>query len=125
VSAPVPEEVPPASPLRLVRWSLGNSTVLAGLYLLLSAGVELARRLGHARWAERLSLGLENLPARTLQALGLLEPLRRSWIEGQLGDLEVRLAYGATSVAIIYLLGLVVGAAMWGLARLASRRGPS
>lgn len=119
-----PEVVPPPQPVSLLRWSLGNSTGLSAVYLLVSVGVELARRVGHARWAERLSLGMESVPARTLEALGLLEPLRRRWMTGELSDLGARVVYGVTSVALIYALGLLVGPPLWLLARQLERRQP-
>jgi hypothetical protein len=98
----------------ILRWSLANSTGLSALYLVISAAVEVARRVGHARWSERLSLGLESLPARTLDVLGLLEPLRHRWMAGEVSSLGVRLIYGVTSIALIYLLGLLVAGLMWG-----------
>jgi hypothetical protein len=119
-------EAPPAPPptTSIVRWSLANSTGLAALYLVLSGLVELARRLGHSRGAERLSLGLESLPARTLESLGLLEPLRRLWMEGRLSPLAGRLVYGLTTVLLIYALGLVVAGLMWGALGLVRRLRP-
>jgi hypothetical protein len=110
--------------MSLLRWSLANSTGLAATYLLVSVVVELARRLAHARWAERLSLGMESVPARTLEALGLLDPLRRHWMAGELSDLGARVVYGLTSVVLIYVLGLLVGPPMWLLARMLERRSP-
>ena len=117
-----PQVAPGSTPSSLLRWSLANSTGLSAVYLLVSVAVELARRLGHARWAERLSLGMESVPARTLEALGLLEPLRRHWLAGELSDLAVRVLYGLTSVVLIYGLGLVVGPLMWLGFRLLDRR---
>jgi hypothetical protein len=122
MTASVPERTTGPVSVPLLRWSLANSTGLAALYLLLSAAVEVARRVAHARWAERLSLGLESLPARTLEVLGLMDPLRRHWMAGDLSDVQVRLLYGLTSVTLIYFLGLVVGSLMWAGVRLWTRR---
>jgi hypothetical protein len=108
----------------ILRWSLANSTGLSALYLVISAAVEVARRVGHARWSERLSLGLESLPARTLDVLGLLEPLRHRWMAGEVSSLGVRLIYGVTSIALIYLLGVMVAALMWGAVRAFGTRRP-
>lgn len=119
-----PEVEPSSRPVSLLRWSLANSTGLAAMYLLVSVVVELARRLAHARWAERLSLGMESVPARTLEALGLLDPLRRHWMAGELSDLGARVIYGVTSVVLIYVLGLLVGPPMWLLTRMLERRPP-
>ncbi|GMU60688.1 MAG: hypothetical protein IT380_03395 [Myxococcales bacterium] len=103
------------------RISLTNATLLSGVYLVGGAAVELARRLWNPRWAERLSLSLEAFPARVLEFLGLFEPLRRAWLEGHLSELQVRLVYGLTTVALIYSLGVAVGGLMWGVARLAGK----
>jgi hypothetical protein len=107
------------------RLSLTNATVLSGLYLLVAAVVELTRRFSSARWVERASFALEVFPARTLDFLGLFEPMRRAWIEGRLSDGVVRLCYGATTVALIFALGLVVGVGMWVLVKLSARRNPN
>lgn len=103
------------------RISLANATLLSVVYLLVAVVVEVLRRALNPRWAERLSLSLEAFPARTLELLGLFEPLRRAWVEGHLSDLHVRLIYGAITVGVIFSLGLTVGAVMWGVAALAQR----
>lgn len=103
--------------LPVFRISLANATLLSGFYLVVASAVELVRRAWNPRWIDRLSLSMEAFPARTLELLGLFEPLRRAWVEGRLSDLEVRLIYGVTTVGIIFVLGLVVGLVMWGVAK--------
>jgi hypothetical protein len=103
------------------RISLTNATLLSGVYLVGGALVELVRRAWNPRWAERLSLSLEAFPAKVLEFLGLFEPLRRAWLEGALSDVQVRVLYGLTAVALIYTLGVVVGGLMWGATRLAGK----
>ncbi len=103
--------------LPVFRISLANATLLSGFYLLVASAVELVRRAWNPRWVDRLSLSLEAFPARTLELLGLFDPLRRAWVEGRVSDLEVRLIYGVTTVLVIFVLGLLVGFAMWGIAK--------
>lgn len=101
--------------------SLTNASILSGLYLLVAVVVELVRRAWNPRWIERVSLSLEAFPARTLELLGLFEPLRRAWVEERISPLGVRFVYGLTTVAVIFALGLAVGAVMWLIAKLAAR----
>lgn len=107
------------------RLSLTNATVLSALYLTVAAMVELTRRFSSARWAERASFALEVFPARSLDFLGLFEPMRRAWIQGRLSDAQVRVLYGATTVVLIFGLGLVVGVGMWALVKLSARWKPN
>jgi hypothetical protein len=106
------------------RISLRNATILSSAYLLVGAATELARRSFSWRWAERTALSLELFPARLLDFAGIYEPLREAWMRGQVTNLEMRFIYGATTVLVIYLLGLGVGAGMWGAARMVQRREP-
>ena len=101
--------------------SLTNASNLSGVYLLIAVIVELVRRVWNPRWIERVSLSLEAFPARTLELLGLFEPMRRAWVEERLSPLEVRFIYGFTTVAVIFILGMLVGGVMWIIARLAAR----
>lgn len=101
--------------------SLTNATILSGVYLVIAVAVELVRRAWNPRWIERVSLSLEAFPARTLELFGLFEPLRRAWVEERLSPLEVRFIYGLTTVAVIFTLGLAVGALMWLISKLAGR----
>lgn len=107
------------------RISLNNATLLSGLYLVVAVVTELVRRQWNPRWLERVSLSLEAFPARTLELLGLFEPIRNAWVEGRLSQLEVRFIYAATTVGVIFTLGFAVGLVMWGLAALGNRGGKS
>jgi len=109
-------------PIPVFRISLTNATVLSVLYLAVAALVELTRRFSSARWAERFSLAMEVFPARALDSVGLFLPLRQAWVEGRLTDGEVRVLYGATTVGLIFVLGVLVGAGMWGIGALGARR---
>jgi hypothetical protein len=111
----------PPKPIPVFRISLTNATFLSGLYLLMAIGVEFVRRVWNPRWIDRLSLSLEAFPARTLELLGLFEPLRRAWVEERINPLQVRLIYALTTVSVIFALGSVVGAAMWLMSRLSAR----
>jgi hypothetical protein len=111
----------PLSPVDALTLSLKNATVLSVLYLVAGTVVELARRVGNYRWADKLSLAFEAFPARTLDLVGLFQPMRTAWAADHLSGSQVRLIYGLTTVAIIFTIGTVVGVAMWGVAVLASR----
>jgi hypothetical protein len=102
--------------------SITNASILSGLYLLVAIVVELVRRAWNPRWIERVSLSLEAFPARTLELMGLFEPLRRAWVEERITPLEVRFIYGLTTVGVIFTLGLLVGGLMWIIAKVAARR---
>lgn len=101
--------------------SITNASILSGLYLLIAVLVELVRRAWNPRWIERVSLSLEAFPARTLELFGLFEPLRRAWVEEQVSPLGVRFIYGLTTVAVIFTLGMAVGAMMWVISRVAAK----
>lgn len=104
--------------------SLTNASILSGLYLLVAAVVELVRRAWNPRWIEQVSLSLEAFPARTLELLGLFEPMRRAYLEEHLSPLDVRFIYGLTTVAVIFALGTAVGAVMWIISKIGGRRAP-
>lgn len=109
------------SKVPVFRISLNNATLLSGAYLVIAAATELIRRQWNPRWIERVSLSLEAFPARTLDLLGLFEPIRQSWMSNQLSVTQVRLIYAGTTVAIIFTLGFAVGAVMWLIAKLSGR----
>lgn len=105
------EEPLPRFPLwRIV---LGNASLLSAVYLAAAVGVEAVRRCCSLRWSERASFAFESLPARALELLGALPELRRLYVYGSLSEPWLRLLFGLTSVAIIFLLALVVGGGMW------------
>ncbi|HET9449405.1 MAG TPA: hypothetical protein VFO83_00910 [Aggregicoccus sp.] len=116
MSAPPPSR-PPLGPV------LGaNAFVLSVLYLLVGIAVELARRVHPSRFLQRLSLSLDSLPARALDFLNLLAPLREAYLAGQVSELGVRLVFGATTLVVIFVLALAVGVAGWSLRGALERR---
>ncbi|WP_420715229.1 hypothetical protein [Corallococcus sp. BB11-1] len=118
-------ERPPSSPLLQVMW--GNAFLLSVLYLLVGIVVELLRRRFRSPLVERLSMALDSLPARALEVVHGLEPLRAAYFDGRISDLGVRVLFGVVTVVVIFLLALVVGAIMgvlrWAILRAASRKG--
>ncbi|WP_233597394.1 MULTISPECIES: hypothetical protein [unclassified Corallococcus] len=116
---------PPSSPLLKVMW--GNAFLLSVLYLLTGIVVESVRRRYHKPFFERLSMALDSLPARALELVRAMEPLREAYFSGRITDLGVRVVFGLVTVAVIFLLAVVVGAIMavlrWALMR-ATRGGP-
>jgi hypothetical protein len=116
VSAPAPSRPPLGSVLG------ANAFILSVIYLLLGIGVELARRVHPSRFLQRLSLSLDSLPARALDVLGVLGPLREAYLEGRVSELGVRLVFGATTLAVIFLLALAVGLAGWSVRGALERR---
>ncbi len=103
------------------RISLSNATLLSGGYLLVGALVEVIRRTVNPRWADELSWKLEAFPAGILRVVGLLEPLREAYAHGLMSQTQVRLAYAGSAVLVIYVIGVMVGAAMWLLMKLGRR----
>ena len=116
-------------PLPLMRIMGGNAFLLSILYLLVGIGVEGARRVWPSILLQRLSLSLDSLPARALELVGLMGPLRDAYFTGKLSESMVRLAFGVTTIVIIFVLALVVGLFMGTLrgltvGRRGSRAGP-
>ena len=99
--------------LPLMRAMIANSMLLSGLYLGLGALVELLRRVYPLRWAERVSLAMDALPARALECAGLLRYLRQFYAQGRLSEFWLRFTFGIAAVLIIFALGFVVGGVMW------------
>ncbi len=119
----------PPPPLPLMRIMGGNAFLLSILYLLVGIGVEGARRVWPSILLQRLSLSLDSLPARALELVGLMGPLRDAYFTGKLSESMVRLTFGATTIVIIFVLALVVGLFMGTLrgltvGRRGSRQGP-
>lgn len=103
------------------RISLANATILSCVYLAVGACVEAARRLFSPRWAEYVVDAMEAFPARLLDLLGLLEPMRLAFVHDRLDVWHVRAIYGLVTVGMIFAIGLSVGALMWGLAKLTTK----
>jgi hypothetical protein len=114
-------QTPP--PLPLMRIMGGNAFLLSVLYLLVGIGVEGARRVYPTLFLQRISLSLDSLPARALELVGLMQPLRDAYFSGLVSESVLRLVFGATTLVIIFLLAVVVGVFMGSLRSLALRRG--
>jgi heme/copper-type cytochrome/quinol oxidase subunit 2 len=52
---------------------------------------------------------LDSLPARALELVGVLDPLRANYLNGQIPDYQVRLIFAGTTIVIIFVLAFVVG----------------
>lgn len=109
-------------PYPLLRIMGGNAFLLTIIYLLVGIGVEVARRFYPTRFVQRLSLSLDSLPARALELVGAMEPLRTIYTDGKLSDAQLRLIFGATTIVVIFLLAFVVGIVVGGLRSYIERR---
>ena len=109
--------------LPIFRISVYNATLLSGTYLLIATVLEVIRRLFSVRWAERACLEMEKFPARALEILGILDPLKHAYAWGGITDWEVRIVFGLTTVTLIFLLAMIVGTGMWLFARVVAEKG--
>nr|WP_225937363.1 hypothetical protein [Myxococcus sp. RHSTA-1-4] len=100
----------------------GNAFLLSLIYLLVGLLVELAMQRWDRRFLRNLSLSLDSLPARALEMVGALEPLRTAFFNGHISESGVRVIFGLTTVAVIFLLALVVGIFMSGVRLFMVRR---
>ncbi len=100
----------------------GNAFLLSLLYLVVGLGVELALRLVPSRFLQRLSLSLDSLPARALEVVGAMDPLRTAYFSGRITEFGVRIVFGITTVVVIFMLALVVGTLMGGVRLFVARR---
>ena len=112
----------PPTPVPLFRIMFGNATLLSLVYLGLGVVFELVRRVHPAAWVMRSVLVLDSLPARTLDLLGWMERLRHAYVYGQISETSLRIIFSGTTIAIIFLMAIVVGAGMWVVRRLVYRR---
>jgi hypothetical protein len=100
----------------------GNAFLLSVIYLLVGIVVEIARRVYPSTFVQRLSLSLDSLPARALELLGAMEPLRTIYLDGKLPEYQVRLIFAATTIGIIFVLAFLVGVLVGGLRTYVERR---
>jgi hypothetical protein len=112
----------PSPQIPLFRIMFGNATLLSVVYLAVGVLVELLRRFYPMGWVNRATLVLDSLPGRTLELLGLMEPLRLAYVYGRLGEGGLRVVFAVTTLLIIFAMALVVGAGMWLLRRYIYRR---
>lgn len=99
--------------MSLAQMMVGNASLLSLIYLGSGAAIEGLRRLWPSPSMERGSLALDALPARVLEMVGALGPLRQAYVDGRLSELFLRLIFGATVVAVIFAMAVAVGAVMW------------
>jgi hypothetical protein len=92
---------------------VGNASLLSVIYLSAGVAIEALRRIHPAPWMEKGSLALDSLPARALDLLGALGPLRDAYVFGHISEIALRLIFGATVVGIIFALAFALGIAMW------------
>ena len=97
----------------LLRVVSANGFILSALYLLVGLGVECLRRWYPSYSVLRLSLALDSLPARALHGLGLLLRMQEAYGEGRMREWMLRLIFGATTVLLIFVLALLLGAVLW------------
>lgn len=106
----------------LFRIMFANATLLSVVYLVVGVVVEILRRLYPANWVMRAVLVLDSLPARTLELLGLMQPLRSAYVYGKINEIGLRIIFSATTILIIFLMALIVGVGMWMVRRFLYRR---
>lgn len=112
----------PESRLPLMRIMLANAMLLSAAYALLGIVISLFQEHSPSRASERASLMIDSLPARALELVGLMGPIREAYFSQQIDRFEIRLIFGATAMVIIFALAFVVGGTTAGLRRLAERR---
>ncbi len=103
---------PEARGVPFFRISLSNAALLSAVYLGVGSVLELLRRLFGFRWTDKALRALESFPMRMLDLIGLNEPLVRAYLTNEMAPWQLRLVLGLTTVAVIVLLALVVGAGM-------------
>ncbi len=108
--------------LPVVRISVHNATLLSVLYLTIATVLEGIRRIFNPRWAEKACLAMEAFPARAIDIVGLLVPLKHAYALGNISEIQVRLIFGFSTVVVIFLLALLVGTGMWLFAKIVTRK---
>jgi hypothetical protein len=101
---------------------VGNASLLSVVYLLIGVVVELLRRVYPAPAVLQAALVLDSLPARTLELVGVMQPLRNAYAYGHISEVWLRVIFSVTTIALIFVMAVVVGAGMWLLRRLIIRR---
>jgi hypothetical protein len=97
----------------IFRISMANATVLSVAYLLMALVIDASRAWFPFYWTERASFTVEWIPSRTLDWLGLLEPMKAAVMDDKLSNFQARLILGVTSIAGIFAIALGVGTMMW------------
>ncbi len=99
------------NPRRFLQVVAGNALALSALYLAIGVMVEALRVQAPSTAVLRVSYALDALPARVLERLGLLAPLKEAYTDGRIGESMVRLVFGATAVGFVFVLALALAAA--------------
>lgn len=114
----------PAETVPVFRISLANALLVSGLYMGLGLFTELVMRVWNPRWLELFSQNLELFPQRFLYLLGIQQPLRQAYLDGEISTFVLRLIYGLTTVSMMLVIGVVIGLMMWLFQKgLAARKG--
>lgn len=98
------------SPARFLRVVASNALALSALYLGIGVLVEALRVVAPSAAVMRVSYALDALPARVLDRLGLLHPLREAYTDGRIAESTVRLVFGGTAVGFVFVLALGIAA---------------
>ncbi len=98
------------NPRRFLQVVAGNALSLSAIYLLIGVIVEVLRVQSPSTTVMRVSYALDALPARVLERLGLLGPLKEAYTDGRIGESTVRLVFGATAVGFVFVLALGLAA---------------
>ncbi len=104
------------------RISLSNAALLSAVYPGAGASLEVVRRLFGFRWTEQALRALESFPMRMLDLVGLNEPLVHAYLVNDMSPWQMRLVLGSTTVVVIVLLALGVGAGMSVVAHRTAKR---
>ncbi len=93
-----------------MRIMSGNAFLLSVIYLLVGIVVEGAQYVWPGSpFLLHFSLSLDSLPARALEMVRLMQPLRAAYLDNQISPFRLRLIFGVTTIIIIFLLAVVVG----------------
>ena len=110
------------NPRRFLQVVAGNALSLSAIYLLIGVIVEVFRVQSPSTAVMRVSYALDALPARVLERLGLLAPLKEAYTDGRIGESMVRFVFGATAVGFVFVLALGLAATTLLLRELLTRR---
>jgi len=98
------------NPKRFLQVVAGNALALSVLYLAIGVVVEGLRVQFPSTAVLRVSYALDALPARVLDRLRLLGPLKEAYTHGRIGESMVRLVFGVTAVGFVFVLALGLAA---------------
>lgn len=122
IQAPERRQESDARDVPFMRISLSNSALLSAMYLGTAVVLELLRRFFAWHWVDVGLKALEAFPMRMLDIVGLSEPVVHGYLSGDLEAWQMRLVMGWTTVVVIVLLAVAVGAGMSLVARVGGKR---